>query len=122
MVEGTSISGLDIDQELQCIQFASLDPNSSEIVISDDAMSLFSSLPCDLKLSIVTLIGSIDSCKTSLANRIFGKGELFKVREEGSDPKKSSTQGITMLSKPLLINNNQALVVLDMQGLPPPTP
>ena len=54
-------------------------------------MSLFSSLPCDLKLSIVTLIGPIDSCKSTLANSIFGKISNFETRTGESDAKKSCT-------------------------------
>ena len=47
-------------------------------------MELLGSLPCDLKLSIVTIVGPINSGKSSLANRLVGaQGENgFQVRSE----------------------------------------
>ena len=54
----------------KAIQFATLQNN--EIQITDEAMELLGSFPCDLKLSIVTIVGSINSGKSSLASRIVG--------------------------------------------------
>ena len=60
------------DQEAppRAIQFATLQNN--EIQITDEAMELLGSLPCDLKLSIVTIAGPVNSGKSSLANRLVG--------------------------------------------------
>ena len=35
-------------------------------------MELLGSFPCDLKLSIVTIVGPINSGKSNLANRLVG--------------------------------------------------
>ena len=77
MVEITVSSEEDV---AQTIQFAELDAQTNEIRVTDEAMSFLGSLPNDQKLAIVTIVGSIDSGKSFIANRILGGQNSFSVR------------------------------------------
>ena len=66
----------------QTIQFAELDAQTNEIRVTDEAMSFLGSLPNDQKLAIVTIVGSIDSGKSFIANRILGGQNSFSVRSQ----------------------------------------
>ena len=60
------------EEEAKTIQFAELNAQTNEIQVTDEAMSFLGSLPNDQKLAIVTVVGSIDSGKSFIANRILG--------------------------------------------------
>ena len=79
MVEITVSNEEDI---AQTIQFAELDAQTNEIRVTDQAMSFLGSLPNDQKLAIVTIVGSIDSGKSFIANRILGGQNSFSVRSQ----------------------------------------
>jgi len=70
-------------------------------------MELLGSLPCDMKLSIVTFVGPINAGKSSLANRLVGAQPEygFQLREEATPSpeglKIAKTSGIMIWSKPI---------------------
>lgn len=69
MVEAFSPSS-DSEAPARALQFATLQNN--EIQITDEAMEFLGSFPCDTKLSIVTIVGPINSGKSSLASKLVG--------------------------------------------------
>ena len=92
-------------------------------------MEFLGSLPCDQKLSIVTLVGPINAGKSALANRLVDiKGEGgFTLRPEDPNPtpeslKVAATNGIMLWTRPMQQKDGSQMLILDMQGLPPPTP
>ena len=56
-------------------------------------MSFLGSLPNNQKLAVVTVVGSVDSGKSFLANRILGIGKQFAERSNPAtaDPQTSTT-------------------------------
>ena len=103
------------------IQFAELDQTTNEIQITDEAMSFLGSLPNDKKLAIVTVVGSIDSGKSFLANRLLGMPKSFVERVGMTDGKASATQGMRMWNEVIQVRENLSMILIDMQGLPEPT-
>lgn len=104
------------------IQFAELDSSTNEIQITDEAMSFLGSLPNDKKLAIVTVVGATDSGKSFLANRILGIPKQFDERQGNADNKTSTTQGMRMWNEVIQVRENLSMILIDMQGLPEPTP
>ena len=71
-------------------------------------MEFLGSLPCDQKLSIVTLVGPVNAGKSALANRLVdNKGEGgFALRPEDPNPtpeslKVATTNGIMLWTRPI---------------------
>ena len=96
------------------IQFAELDQTTNEIQITDDAMSFLGSLPNDKKLAIVTVVGSIDSGKSFLANRLLGMPKSFVERVGMTDGKASATQGMRMWNEVIQVRENLSMILIDM--------
>ncbi len=58
------------ESDAKALRFATLQQN--EITITDEAMSLLGSFPCDQKLSIVTFVGPCGAGKSTLASKLVG--------------------------------------------------
>ena len=76
--------GKNEDSPQRALQFAILKQN--EITITVEAMEYLGQFPCDQKLSIVTLVGPVNSGKSLLASKLAGAADScgFPTRDQSA--------------------------------------
>jgi GTPase Era involved in 16S rRNA processing len=76
-------------------------------------MMFLESLPRQKKISVVSIAGPYRTGKSFLANRLLNQSKGFEI---GSTTQ-ACTKGIWIWNKPVLLSNDQLMILIDTEGL-----
>ena len=85
------------------------------MTVTNEAMAFFGSLPQNLKLAPVSIVGPISSGKSTLANLLLRQDKIFKAAQQTQGV--TTTNGIYIWPHPIQISKDIGLILMDTQGI-----